>query len=216
MSALGLFGGTFDPVHYGHLKPVAEAAKEVGLVQIRLLPCHIPPHKATPSVSASMRLHMLRLVCEDWPLFEVDDRELRRHKPSYSVDTLNEYREEVGDRPLLFFMGMDSLQTLHTWYRWQEILSLCHLVVCRRGESKPTMAVEIQDLLDRHQCHDAAALHHQPAGSVYLASTSFVNLSSTSLRQKLASGKVESALLPPKVLTYIQEHGLYGCEAHQR
>lgn len=214
MTTIGLFGGTFDPVHLGHLIPVSEAAKEVGIDRIRLLPCHIPPHKASPRVGAAQRLAMLRLVCEEWPLFEVDDRELKRHAPSYSVDTLTEYRREQGHSPIVFFMGMDSLQSLPTWHRWQELITLCHFVVCQRGEFQPPMAVEIKDFLARHQCFKPADLHAREAGCIYLAKTPLVPLSSTALRQALAAGQVDEALLPKRVLAYIQKHGLYGWNAH--
>lgn len=211
---LGIFGGTFDPVHLGHLLPVTDAAREIGLHRVKLLPCHIPAHKATPTVSAAQRLAMVRLVCAKWPLFELDDRELRRDSPSYSVDTLNEYRREEGNRPLVFFIGLDSLKNLNSWHRWQEILTLCHLVVCRRGDCLASFNPDVSRLLEQHRTRDARHLKEKPAGLIYLADTRELAISSTELRESLARGEATD-LLPEEVLAYIQLHGLYGVRSEE-
>ena len=118
-----LFGGTFDPIHYGHLKPVTAMANEVGLQNVTLLPNHVPPHRPQPEANAQQRLKMVELAIQGNPLFSVDERELHRTIPSYTIDTLEEVRRERGaNAPLAFIIGQDSLLTLHKWHRWEEIL----------------------------------------------------------------------------------------------
>ncbi|WP_168171533.1 nicotinate-nucleotide adenylyltransferase [Lacimicrobium sp. SS2-24] len=206
---LGIFGGTFDPVHYGHLRPVAEAATTLGMDEIRLLPCHIPPHKQAPQSSPEHRLNMLRLACQEWPLFVVDQRELQWNKPSYSVDTLADFRREFSQQPLLFFIGMDSLCHLDSWYQWSSLFDYCHLVVCQRGDFLPKFNVNIQRLLDQRQTKDVAALKHQRNGLIYLAKTSKIPVSSTAIRAALSRGVVDPDWLPDSVLAYINQHHLY-------
>lgn len=205
---IALFGGTFDPVHMGHLYAVSDAAKHVALNNVRLLPCHIPPHKSGPKVSAAHRLAMLELVCQDWPLFSVDTRELNRNQPSYTVETLRQYRQESPAAALIFIIGMDSLKSLDTWYHWQELLKLCHILVCQRGNCPAEFNPTIQTLLREHQTDNPARLKATTHGHILLAQTRAVRQSSTELRQTLAKGQ-QPNLLPPAVLTYIQQHKLY-------
>jgi nicotinate-nucleotide adenylyltransferase len=207
---LAIFGGTFDPVHIGHLQPVSEASKELGLQQVRLLPCHIPPHKQTPHSSPKHRLAMLELACQQWPLFVVDDRELRWNQTSYSVDTLRDFRAEFGNhRPLVFFIGMDSLCNLDCWHEWQSLFDYCHLVVCRRGDILPDFNVNIASLVSQRQTDDPEALKRQACGLIYLAKTSLITVSSTAVRAALSQGNINPAWLPAGVLDYIQQHQLY-------
>lgn len=205
---IALFGGTFDPVHIGHLHAVSDAAKQVGLTKVRLLPCHIPPHKSGPKVSAEHRLAMLELVCRDWPLFSVDKRELERDTPSYTVETLRQFRQASPKAALIFIIGMDSLKSLDSWYHWPELLKLCHLLVCQRGDCPAEFNPTIQALLAQHQTDNPERLKDTPYGHILLAETREVSQSSTALRQTLAQGR-EPDLLPPAVLAYIQQHKLY-------
>ncbi|MCC2615811.1 nicotinate-nucleotide adenylyltransferase [Aestuariibacter halophilus] len=211
-SPLGILGGTFDPIHNGHLGPVQEAAQRIGLSGVTLLPCHIPPHRATPSVSAEQRLEMARLACLDWPFFSVDDRELRRDTPSYTVDTLHQLRAESAQRPLCFFIGMDSWLSFDQWVRWQEILTLCHLVVCQRPgyPEKPSNA--LQEALSQRQTEHPSALLERPCGHIFFAPSTRVDISATTLRQRLAAGEDAKTWLPARVLNYIQQHHLYGID----
>ncbi|MBI3310128.1 MAG: nicotinate-nucleotide adenylyltransferase [Serratia liquefaciens] len=128
-----LFGGTFDPIHYGHLRPVEALAAEVGLNRVTLLPNHVPPHRPQPEANAQQRLKMVELAIAGNPLFAVDDRELHRTTPSYTIETLEAIRKERGAAlPLAFIIGQDSLLTLHKWHRWQSLLDTCHLLVLAR------------------------------------------------------------------------------------
>lgn len=128
-----LFGGTFDPIHYGHLKPVEALAQQVGLQHIILLPNNVPPHRPQPEANAQQRLKMVELAVAANPLFSVDSRELLRDAPSFTIETLESLRKERGaERPLAFIIGQDSLLSLHKWHRWESLLDVCHLLVCAR------------------------------------------------------------------------------------
>ncbi|MGG5797387.1 nicotinate-nucleotide adenylyltransferase [Edwardsiella tarda] len=208
---LALFGGTFDPIHYGHLKPVTALAQEVGLSHITLLPNHVPPHRPQPEASAAQRLAMAQLAIEDDPLFSVDDRELRRDSPSYTIDTLEGLRAELGvNQPLAFIIGQDSLLSLHQWQRWQDILHCCHLLVCARPGYPDRLATpELQAWLERHRTQDSDRLHQHPHGFIYLADTPLYSVSATDIRQRRHLGISCDDLLPRSVQRYIELQGLY-------
>ncbi|PHM37976.1 nicotinate-nicotinamide nucleotide adenylyltransferase [Xenorhabdus mauleonii] len=206
-----LFGGTFDPIHYGHLYPVQALARLVGLKQVILLPNHVPPHRPQPEASSQQRLEMVRLAVQDNPLFAVDTRELERQTPSYTVETLKSFRQEVGEQhPLAFIIGQDSLQTIHTWHKWEELLEICHLLVCSRpGYQHQLSTPEMQQWLEKHQVDTPFPLSQKPHGYIYLAATPLLNISATDIRQRHQQGLSCDDLLPPSILQYIDAHGLY-------
>lgn len=206
---IGLLGGTFDPIHIGHLRPAIEARDAIGLAEIRLIPNHIPPHRANPFCSSEQRLAMVKLAAAENAGFVVDERELKRDKPSYTIDTLIELRHELPDTPLCFLMGMDSLLGLPGWHRWQELLDHAHLVVSVRPSWRPDYPGEVAELLARHHTTDATALHQRLAGHIWLADNQPIELSATRLRALLAAGEDPRYLLPPSVADYIRQQGLY-------
>ena len=206
---IGLLGGTFDPIHIGHLRPAIEARDAIGLAEVRLIPNHIPPHRANPHCSSEQRLAMVRLAAAENRHFVVDERELWRDKPSYTIDTLIELRQELPDTPLCFLMGMDSLLGLPGWHRWRELLDYAHLVVSTRPGWQPDYPAELAELLARHQVKEVAALHRQRAGHIWLASNQPIELSATRLRELLAAGEDPRYLLPVPVAHYIDQQGLY-------
>lgn len=206
-----LFGGTFDPVHFGHLRPVEALAQQIGLARVLLLPNNVPPHRPQPEASSTQRLEMLRCAIRDRPLFDIDTRELRRETPSWTVATLEELRAERGpQQPLGFIIGQDSLLSLSGWHRWQDLLSLCHLLVCKRpGYAAEMASPEMQHWLDAHLADDPQQLHQQPAGLIWLADTPLVAISATEIRQRRHQGLSCAHLLPPAVIDYIDQAGLY-------
>lgn len=205
------FGGTFDPIHYGHLRPVEALAKEVGLNQVTLLPNHVPPHRPQPIANALQRLKMVSLAIADNPLFNVDDRELHRTAPSYTIDTLETIRKERGEAlPLAFIIGQDSLLTLHKWHRWQALLGVCHLLVLARpGYHAQMDTPELQQWLEQHLVTDASQLSQRPNGYIYLADTPLLEISATEIRQRRHQGISCDDLLPRSVQRYIALQGLY-------
>jgi nicotinate-nucleotide adenylyltransferase len=208
--ALGIFGGTFDPVHMGHIIPLKQAASLSGISQIKLMPCFVSPLKSSPQVNAQHRLRMLQLVCNDEPLFSIDDRELQSGQSCYTVDTLYELRTELPNTPLCFFMGMDSLLTLSSWHRWQDLLKLCHIIVCRRAGYEQTLPEPIQQLIDMHQTDNKIALQTELYGRIFIAETDELAISATEIRHQLAKGNYPSQVLTKAVGAYIQQHKLYA------
>ena len=205
------FGGTFDPIHYGHLRPVEALAQEVGLDQVTLLPNHVPPHRPQPEANAQQRLAMVELAIAGNPLFTLDDRELHRTTPSYTVETFETIRKERGAAlPLAFIIGQDSLLTLHKWHRWQDLLHVCHLLVLARpGYHQQMDTPELQRWLEQHRITDATLLSRQPHGFIYLADTPLLEISATEIRQRRHQGISCDDLLPRPVQRYIELQGLY-------
>ncbi|WDE00590.1 nicotinate-nucleotide adenylyltransferase [Thalassomonas actiniarum] len=207
---IGILGGTFDPIHLGHLNPARELLKWLGLDHLILMPAAIPPHKAGTSASAQQRAQMVKLACEQEQVFHCDERELKRQSTSYTLDTLLEIKKEHPHQRIFFVIGMDSLFTFTKWHKWQEILTLCHLVVnTRPGYELADMPIDTRQLLARHQVADVAALKQNLAGNIILAPESRWDISSTQIRQQLKSGRDCQHLLPAPVLAYIRQHQLY-------
>ncbi|WP_061708340.1 nicotinate-nucleotide adenylyltransferase [Pseudenterobacter timonensis] len=206
-----IYGGTFDPVHYGHLKPVEILANLIGLQRVIIMPNNVPPHRPQPEATPAQRKYMLALAIADKPLFTLDERELKRDTPSWTSQTLAEWRAEEGpDRPLAFIIGQDSLLNLPSWHRYETILDNSHLLVCRRPGYPLLMKEEQhQRWLDEHLTHNVEDLHTRPAGKIYLAETPWFDISATIIRERLQQGLSCDALLPPTVLDYIHAQGLY-------
>lgn len=206
---LGLFGGTFDPVHYGHLKPVLQAAKQLDIAQISLIPCHIPPHKNMPKAANHHRLKMLEIVCRLHPQFILDDREIQSNAKSYTVQTLRHIHLEHPNHTLCFFIGMDSLLSFNKWYQWRDILKLCHLVVCRRPQLSASSTAQISSELVSLICEDATLLNSSSYGKIFIADTEPVNISSTEIRDKNKVNKNICETMPQAISDYIDQHQLY-------
>lgn len=208
---LGLFGGTFDPVHYGHLRPALEAQQALGLASVRLLPCRLPPHRDRPGRDAAQRLDLLRLGAREVPGFRVDDRELHRAGPSYTVDTLRHLRQEQGpERPLVLLLGADSLAGLGRWYRWRELFDLAHLVVMDRPGHALQPQGEVAAEVAARWLAGPADLRTAPAGGFYRVPVTPLAISATCIRRLLAQGRSVRFLLPEAVRRHIHQQGLYG------
>lgn len=206
---IGIFGGTFDPVHFGHLRPALEVYQALGLRELRLIPCHVPPHRGMPRASAEQRLAMLTLAAQDVPGFVVDDRELRRPGPSYMVDTLRSLRAESADEPLCLILGMDAFIRLDTWHRWQDLMELAHIVVTRRPGSRLPEGGAVADLVEMAQSHEPRELSRRMAGCVYFKDVTQLDISATEIRRSLAGGQDIRFLVPEPVRLYLEAHGLY-------
>lgn len=206
---LALLGGTFDPIHLGHTIPAKAIAKWLSLTSVTLLPAHIPPHKARPKVCSATRVEMVKLVCQQDPLFKLDTRELNRNKPSYTVDTLFELKREQPNSQIFFLIGMDSLLSLTRWVRYREILSMCHIVVSTRpGYDLGQLPLETINLLDEFKSSKEHALS-KPAGCILFAPTCEYDISSSTIREKLRAGVNADSLLPAEVSEYISANKLY-------
>jgi nicotinate-nucleotide adenylyltransferase len=211
---LGVFGGTFDPIHYGHLRLAEEATEGLALSGVRFVPAGRPPHREGPGVSAADRLAMVRLATAGNPAFSLDAGEVESAEPSYTVPTLERLRAELGGaRPIVLLLGADAFSALPTWHRWQELLELAHIVVAHRA-GRPPEAAElpaelVQACVARHAT-DPAALRELPAGRVLALPMTPLAISATELRARLATGRSVRYLLPPEVLDYIRSRRLYA------
>lgn len=209
-SATGILGGTFDPIHFGHLRTALDIRQGLGLHEIRILPCHIPGHRASPIEKTEHRLEMIRLAIDDEPGLLLDPRECEKDQTSYTVHTLLEMREELGpDHSICLIMGMDSFCTLPHWHRWQEILTLCNIIVAHRPGSHFGTQVPLSSLLSRCRISHPSMLLEQPAGGIWMQHATNIAISSTQIRQLISQRKSARYLLPDAVWNYIQANQLY-------
>lgn len=206
---IGVLGGTFDPVHIGHLRGALEVAETLGLDEVRLVPNFRPPHRETPNSSAHDRLAMVRLAVQDLPQLAVDARELERDKPSYTLDTLESQREELEhDDQIFLIVGWDAFCGLPSWHRWEELLEHCHILVMQRPDADSEAPEALRDLLAARSVNDPLALDGH-SGQIAFVWQAPLEVSATRIRQFLASGRSVRFLVPDAVLAYINAHGLY-------
>ncbi|MES2819604.1 MAG: nicotinate-nucleotide adenylyltransferase [Pseudomonadota bacterium] len=206
---IGILGGTFDPIHIGHLRGAIEVAEQFALDEVRLLPNARPPHRESPRVAASDRLAMVACAVADVPGLCADDRELKRDKPSYSIDTLESLRAELAPEDQLFLLlGWDAFCGLPTWHRWDELLEHCHILVLQRPDADSDAPQVLRDLLAARSASDPQAVSG-PSGQIAFVWQTPLAVSATQIRALLGSAKSVRFLLPDAVLTYIHAHGLY-------
>ncbi len=209
MNPIGIFGGTFDPIHYGHLRTAFELIEALRLTELRFMPCGVPPHREAPVASAEHRLAMVRAATEAQHGFVVDDREIRREGPSYTVDTLSELRAEFADRSLCLIVGMDVFLSLPMWYQWREILHLAHVVVAHRpGWRAPGLGPLGELLVDRGTAR-VGELHDSLAGSIFIHAVTQLEISSSGVRTLVANGCDPRFMMPDSVRQLIEDTGCY-------
>lgn len=206
---IAILGGTFDPIHVGHLRSAVEVYDHLQVEQVTLIPAFQPVLRHAPGASAEQRLHMLSLAVSERSLLQIDDREIQRGGPSFMVDTLTSLRQEVGAQvPLYLVLGADAFVRLDEWHRWRELLSLAHLVVLQRPGQLAQPAPEVMDALATCRA-SAAALKTQPAGGVCELQLTQLAVSATMIRQLCAEGGHIDYLVPTAVQKYIEQQGLY-------
>lgn len=208
-SPLAIFGGTFDPVHYAHLKCAEQARRILGLKKLFLLPAGDPPHKTTPFTTAAQRLDMLRLAQAEYPNLDIDEREIRRDGPSYMVDTLCELRAVYPGRPLLLLIGQDALNFLHTWHQWRQLFALTHIITFPRPGIVPDYVPELATEVKRGYCTDPEALAGSAAGKVLHLDLELIDISATAIQECIRRGDSPRGMSPAPVLRYIAENQLY-------
>jgi nicotinate-nucleotide adenylyltransferase len=207
---IGVLGGTFDPIHYGHLRPALELLEALELAEVRFIPCRIPAHRGSPQITAEQRLALARLATVGQPGFVTDDRELQREGPSYMVDTLTSLRDDFGaDTPLCLILGSDAFRELHTWRRWEALSGLAHLVVMERPGASQPLPPLLEAFVAPRTIEDAVELRRRPAGGILWRSVTQLDISATQIRALLARGQSPRYLLPEAVLAYIHDRGLY-------
>ena len=213
---IGLLGGMFDPIHFGHLRIALEAYQHLQLEKIRFIPCHISPltNSTKQPSAAAHRLAMLQLALQDAPYFEIDTIEMERNTPSYTVETLQLLRKKMPQTSLCFLLGSDLFSMLNTWYQWEKILTLAHLIVMIRPNSTLPATGSMAELLAQHETKQPETLHHTQQGAIFVREMVPLTISSSSIRQQLQAGLNPNFLLPKTVLDYIDQHQLYKERAY--
>lgn len=192
---LAIFGGTFDPVHIGHLS-VAWEASELLDADVHLMPASVPPHRPSPTASADQRVAMLHAALVGQSRLGIDTRELNRSGPSYTIDTLIELREEQGGRPLVLLIGADAFAGLPSWDRWLEIFDIAHIGVLSRPGIDVSFPEPLVQAVNGRRVESVADLHGQPAGKVIELAVTPLEISATHIRELLAAGRDPRYLLP--------------------
>jgi len=207
---LGVFGGTFDPIHYGHLRSALELSELLGLEQLRLMPCAVPPHRESPGCTAAQRAAMVELAVAPEPRLVCDTRELQREGPSYTIDSLVELRKELDEnKSLSLIMGCDALIKINSWHRWEELLDWVHIIVIARPGWHFPEDGEVARWLENYAVKDVASLTRRSAGTVVIKELRPLDISSTEIRELLAAGRSVRYLMPESALDYIENHNLY-------
>ncbi len=201
---IGIFGGTFDPVHYGHIKPALSIKQALNLSQLRFIPNRFPPHRETPWLNVEQRLSLLKLALKGYADVVIDERELNRDGPSFMVDTLKSLIDDYPDEDLCLIIGLDAFMGITTWFQWRSLFDLCHLVVTTRpgfNESaiSDQMSAEDYRYLSAKMVKHAAALRPRETGKILLKSVPQLDISSTQIRAKLLMNESVDAWMPVAV-----------------
>jgi nicotinate-nucleotide adenylyltransferase len=212
--AIGLFGGTFDPVHFGHLRLATELAEAFHLDQVIFVPAGLPYHRGRSAHATSeQRLTMLKLATARDARFDVDDRELRREGPTYTYDTLLEVRKERGaELPIVFLVGSDTFAKIDTWHRWTELFDLAHFAVAIRANDETWQTrgpgAFPRDAWPRITLNPRE-LVSAPSGKVVTFSMTPIAISSSAIRTLAGEGASIRYLSPDPVVEFVRSHDLY-------
>lgn len=213
--SIGILGGTFDPIHFGHLRAALELYEILKLDEMRLIPCQNPPHRNTAITDSAHRFKMVSLAVENSPL-SVDDREMNRKGPSYTFDTLSSLRQEFPVANFYMVLGVDAFLGLHTWHQWEKLIQLTNIVIVHRiGWTFPKDG-PMADFLNEHimtvreENEEVGTVHHLfRSGKIFTQDITTLDIQASRIRSKIALGESPQFLLPDKVMNYIQTNGLY-------
>lgn len=209
MKPIGVFGGTFDPVHYGHLRSAFEMLQALQFAEVRFVPCGDPPHRGVTYANAQQRYRLVECAIEGQPGFVADDRELRRDGPSYTIDTLESLRTEFPGRSIGLIVGMDAFLGLSDWYRWDEILDVAHIVVAHRPGWKAPDIGALGEMITEHGTHRVDDLHNATHGRIHIHAVTQLEIASTEIRDLIAAGRDPRFLMPDEVRDAILEMKIY-------
>lgn len=208
--AIGIFGGTFDPIHFGHLRTALELYQSLELANVRLVPCYQPVHRKVPVASPEHRLAMVKAAVAKEPALIIDACEIERKAPSFTVETLEILRQQFPDTPFCLIMGIDALLGFTSWHRWQDILSLTHLVIAHRPQYQLPKTGAIAELLKQRLQTSPLCVHDALSGYIVLQPVTALEISATDIRRQFASGRNPRFLLPNSVYDYIQKEKVYS------
>ncbi|MFT7234924.1 MAG: nicotinate-nucleotide adenylyltransferase [Methylophagaceae bacterium] len=205
--AVGILGGTFDPIHNGHLRSGLELLQQFNFEHIRLIPSARPPHRGQPQATPEQRVMMLHLAIKNSQQFVVDDRELKREGASYTMDTLRSLKQDMPDNPLYLIVGSDAFNQLSTWHQWQDLLGLCHIIVMERAGQPLLLSKEMTSWYHSHiaSAQDKILL----AGKIWPVSLTQLAISASAIRFDISSGRSPAFLTPAPVISFIEQLALY-------
>jgi nicotinate-nucleotide adenylyltransferase len=209
---IAILGGTFNPIHLGHLHLAKQLQASLGFDSIRFMPAALPALKDVPSATADQRAELVKISIENQAHFTLDTRELSRSGVSYTIDTLISLREALGNEVIIcWLMGSDAFANLNAWHRWQELLDYAHLVVVKRprNDDLSKLSAEMKKLLSTYEAKHTDEIKQQAHGKILIQEIAALDISSTQIRENIAHGKDVSALVSPAALQYIQSHQLY-------
>ena len=212
---IGIFGGTFDPIHYGHLRTAFEMLKALRFDEVRFIPCGNPPHRGITYADAELRYRMVDAAIKGQEGFLSDDRELRREGPSYSIDTLTGLREEFPERSLGLIVGMDAVLELPKWHRWDEILNFAHIVIAHRPGWRAPDIGALGNLIAENGTHRVNDLHEVTHGRIHIHAVTQLEIASTEIRDLVAAGRDPRFLMPDAVRDVIKQTNLYMSETNE-
>jgi nicotinate-nucleotide adenylyltransferase len=215
-SLIGIFGGTFDPIHYGHLRIAEEVAEMIHVRKVHFIPAGCPRLRCPPKASLQHRAAMVGLAIQDNPRFILDEREIRRPGVSYSVESLRELKQELGeDVTLCFVTGADAFMNLASWHKWRELFGLCHFIIAARpghvlSENPDILSQELGTECAPRWVSSVDSLRHATSGMIFIAQTTLLDISATVIRARVAAGKSIRYLIPDAALDYIAANHLYS------
>ncbi len=207
---IAILGGTFDPVHIGHLRIALEIQQAYHLAEVRFIPCWQPVHRAPPIATPEQRLAMLACAIKNEPTFKLDDCEIQRQGPSYTINTLEIIRQKFPHTPLCFILGLDAWCGFATWHRYEDILRLAHLIIAMRPSYLLPQTGKLAELLQQHQTKEISTLQTSLGGNIIIHSTTSLDMSATAIRNQIAKGEHPRPLLPDGVYDYIVKQHLYS------
>ncbi len=206
---IGILGGTFDPIHLGHISIAHHILKQLKPHKILFIPCYQPVHRKKPIASPQQRLKMVKLALEDYKSLEADDREIQRQNTSYTLDTLQSLRQDFPNTPLCLIIGFDEFVNLTTWHAWEKLTDYAHLIIINRPNIAPHLLPLIKKLLKKNETKDLSLLHNTLNGKIYRMEIQPINISATTIRKQLENNQCPKNVLPEKVYEYIKMHQLY-------
>lgn len=205
MKFIGINGGTFDPIHFGHLRPALEVMQQLNLQQVHFIPCYQPVHKGSPQVSVEQRCAMIEMAIRNQPKFVLNDVEINKGGSSYTVETLEILKQQFPYDSLVLMMGTDAFAKFHTWHRWQDIIQLANIVIMHRPGEPVPLDCTSGLIYQKHQVTKFTQAHGQMLDLDVIQ----LDISSTYIREQISNGKSAEYLLQPCVMEYIKEQGLY-------
>jgi len=207
---VAIFGGTFDPVHFGHLRSAVEVGEALGVEKVKLIPSCLPPHRDRPGTTPMQRLEMLRLATRNADYLEVDEREIAREGKSYMVETLVSLRKDVGGRlPLMLVLGHDAWAILDTWHDWRRLTDLAHIVVLDRDGNEPPVVDAVRQWSMGKWTEEPVRLRDHASGMICRMRLTRLDISATRIREIIRTGRSPDYLMPREVIEYIRQEQLY-------